>query len=67
MPRAATKLTKSKLDKLRAQATADPTFVAYRLGRGLVIRPGVRGFSRALDEDVGPVAETLRRIWTLLG
>ena len=41
-------------------------FVAYRLGRGLVIRPGVRGWSAALDDDVSPPATTTRRIWTLL-
>jgi hypothetical protein len=44
-----------------------PIFVAYRLGEGLVIRPGVRGFSAALGDDVGPAAETMRRAWTLLG
>jgi flagellar hook assembly protein FlgD len=41
-------------------------FVAYRLGRGLVIRPGVRGWNGALDDDVAPPATTTRRIWTLL-
>jgi flagellar hook assembly protein FlgD len=41
-------------------------FVAYRLGRGLVIRPGVRGWNAALDDDVAPPAATTRRIWTLL-
>ena len=41
-------------------------FVAYRLGRGLVIRPGVRGWNAALDDDVAPPATTTKRIWTLL-
>ena len=41
-------------------------FVAYRLGRGLVFRPGVRGWGAALDDDVSPPATTTRRIWTLL-
>jgi hypothetical protein len=41
-------------------------FVAYRLGRGLVIRPGVRGWNSALDNDIAPPATTTRRIWTLL-
>jgi flagellar hook capping protein FlgD/N,N-dimethylformamidase beta subunit-like protein len=41
-------------------------FVAYRLGRGLVFRPGVRGWNAALDDEVAPPATTTRRIWTLL-
>jgi hypothetical protein len=44
----------------------DDVFVAYRLGEGLVIRTGVRGWSAALDEDVSPPATTTRRIWTVL-
>jgi hypothetical protein len=48
------------------EAGGDDVFVAYRLGRGLVIRPGVRGWSAALDDDVSPPATTTRRIWTLL-
>lgn len=40
--------------------------VAYRLGRGLVIRPGVDGWSAALDDPIGPAAATTRRTWTLL-
>ena len=44
----------------------DDVFVAYRLGQGLVIRPGVRGWSAALDDDVSPPATTTRRIWTVL-
>lgn len=43
MPRAATKLTKSKLDKLRAQATADPAFVAYVADAG---QPGLYIWAR---------------------
>jgi hypothetical protein len=41
-------------------------FVAYRLGRGLVIRPGVRGWGRALEDDIGPAGTVMRRVWTLL-
>ena len=41
-------------------------FVAYRLGRGLVIRPGVRGWNAALGSAIAPPATTTRRIWTLL-
>jgi hypothetical protein len=41
-------------------------FVAYRLGGGLVIRPGVRGWNAALDNDIAPPATVTRRIWTLL-
>ena len=55
--------------RLLATAVADggeEVFVAYRLGRGLVIRPGVRGWGRALDDDVAPPGATMRRIWTLL-
>ena len=44
----------------------EQVFVAYRLGRGLVIRPGVAGWSRALEDDVAPPGTTMRRIWTLL-
>ena len=44
----------------------EPVFVAYRLGDGLVIRPGVRGWSAALGDDIAPPATTTRRIWTLL-
>ena len=47
-------------------AGGEQVFVAYRLGRGLVIRPGVAGWSRALDDDVAPPGTTMRRIWTLL-
>jgi flagellar hook capping protein FlgD/N,N-dimethylformamidase beta subunit-like protein len=44
----------------------DDVFVAYRLGTGIVIRPGVRGWSAALDSAISPPATTTRRIWTLL-
>ncbi|HYH58607.1 MAG TPA: N,N-dimethylformamidase beta subunit family domain-containing protein [Thermoleophilaceae bacterium] len=44
----------------------ETVFVAYRLGRGLVVRPGVAGWSRALDDDISPPATTTRRIWTLV-
>jgi hypothetical protein len=55
--------------RMLATAVADggeEVFVAYRLGRGLVVRPGVRGWGRALDDDVAPPGATMRRIWTLL-
>jgi flagellar hook assembly protein FlgD len=44
----------------------DDVFVAYRLGDGFVFRPGVRGWSAALANDISPPATTTRRIWTLL-
>jgi hypothetical protein len=47
-------------------AGGEQVFVAYRLGRGLVIRPGVAGWSGALEDDVAPPGTTMRRIWTLL-
>lgn len=45
-----------------------PALVAYRLGRGLVVRVGVRGFSGALvGADADPeVASVTRSLWTLL-
>ena len=44
----------------------DQVFVAYRLGRGLVVRPGVDGWSAALEDAIAPPAATTRRTWTLL-
>ena len=55
--------------KLVATAVSDDgenVFVAYRLGSGLVIRPGVAGWSTALDDPVSPPATTTTRIWKLL-
>ena len=46
--------------------SGEDVFVAYRLGRGLVIRPGVGGWSSALDDPIAPPATAMRRIWTLL-
>ena len=43
MPRAPSKLTKSQLDKLRAQASADPKFVAYVADAG---QPGLYAWVR---------------------
>ena len=45
-----------------------PAVVAYRLGRGLVVRVGARGFSAALvGTDADPeVASVTRSLWTLL-
>jgi hypothetical protein len=40
--------------------------VAYRLGKGLVIRPGVGGWAGELADPISPPATTTRRIWTLL-
>jgi hypothetical protein len=56
-----------RLVAVAGETGGDPVFVAYRLARGLVIRPGVRGWGAALADDIGPNAETMRRIWTLLG
>jgi hypothetical protein len=60
-------LAEGRLAAVAGATGGEPVFVAYRLARGLVIRPGVRGWGAALEEDVGPNAETMRRIWTLLG
>ncbi len=45
-----------------------PALVAYRLGRGLVVRVGARGFSRALVGTAADaeVASVTRSLWTLL-
>ena len=56
-----------RLAAVAGETGGDPVFVAYRLGRGIVFRPGVTGFPLALGDDVGPAAETMKRIWTLLG
>jgi hypothetical protein len=42
-----------------------PDFVAYSLGQGLVIRPGVVGWPAALASSA-EVANATRRMWTLL-
>ena len=42
-----------------------PAFVAYRLGRGLVVRAGTRGWSLALARDAD-VRRVTRRTWGLL-
>jgi FlgD Ig-like domain len=47
----------------------EPAFVAYRLGKGIVVRPGTPQWARQLDEralDV-EVPSVTRRIWRLLG
>ena len=46
----------------------DPAFVAYRLGKGIVIRPGTPQWSRELEESrlSVEVPEATRRIWSLL-
>jgi hypothetical protein len=42
-----------------------PAIVVYRLGRGLVARVGVDGFTRAASSEGDP-ARIMRRLWTLL-
>ena len=46
----------------------DPAFVAYRLGKGIVIRPGTPQWTRELEESrlSVEVPEATRRIWSLL-
>ena len=46
----------------------DPAFVAYRLGKGIVIRPGTPQWSRELEESrlSVEVPEVTRRMWSLL-
>jgi len=42
-----------------------PVFVGYRLGNGVVVRVGVRGWAAALD-DGDEEAKVTKRIWALL-
>ena len=54
--------------RLLAAAGADPrrpAFVAYRLGRGIVVRVGTPEWSRALSRQ-GEVATVTGRLWQLL-
>lgn len=57
---------RSRLVAVATTPAGEQVLVAYRRGRGLVLRPGVRGWSAALADEVGPAATTTRRIWTLL-
>lgn len=47
----------------------EPAFVAYRLGRGIVLRPGSPEWARRLEERAldDEVPTVTRRIWRLLG
>jgi N,N-dimethylformamidase beta subunit-like protein len=47
------------------QGPGKADFVAYRLGRGLVVRTGTPQWASALSAD-GPVAAATRQIWRLL-
>ncbi len=54
--------------RLLASAGADPRradIVAYRLGRGVVVRVGVDGFAQTLAASPS-AARIMRRLWTLL-
>jgi flagellar hook assembly protein FlgD len=57
---------RGRLVATASETGGDPVFVAYRLGDGLVIRPGVDGWASELDNAISPAASTTRRIWTLL-
>jgi len=59
-------LGRGRLAASAVENDGERVFVAYRLGRGLVIRPGVQGWNAALDNDIAPPATTTRRVWTLL-
>jgi hypothetical protein len=45
----------------------EPAFVAYRLGRGIVIRSGTPQWSRAADQESPGVPVVTRRVWRLIG
>ena len=49
----------------RAGARRHPAFIAYRLGRGIVVRTGAAGWGRAAARRAD-VANVTARIWTLL-
>ncbi len=56
------------LETAAGREEEEPAFVGYRLGKGIVIRPGTPQWSRELEEGrLGvEVPEVTRRIWSLL-
>jgi hypothetical protein len=55
----------TKLETSAGRDPGKPVFVGYRLGDGVVVRVGVRGWAAALD-DGEEEAKVTRRIWALL-
>jgi hypothetical protein len=54
-----------RLETAAGREPGKPVFVGYRLGDGVVVRVGVRGWAAALD-DGEEEAKVTRRIWALL-
>jgi FlgD Ig-like domain len=59
----------AKLLSAAGREPGDPAFVAYRLGKGIVLRPGTPRWASRLEERAldGEVPGITRRIWRLLG
>jgi hypothetical protein len=57
----------SAVETSAGRERGEPAFVAYRRGRGLVLRTGTPQWGRALDERLSVEVERVtRRIWALL-
>jgi len=58
----------AELETAAGRDEDDPAFVAYRLGKGIVMRPGTPQWSRELEESrlSVEVPEVTKRIWSLL-
>ncbi|MDQ3645150.1 MAG: hypothetical protein M3356_06570 [Actinomycetota bacterium] len=58
----------AQLETAAGRSEGEPAFVAYRFGKGVVIRPGTPQWSRELEEGrlSAEVPEVTRRIWSLL-
>jgi hypothetical protein len=55
----------ARLETAAGRDPGKPVFVGYRLGAGVVVRVGVRGWAAALDNG-DEEAKVTRRIWALL-
>ncbi len=55
----------ARLETAAGRDPGKPAFVGYRLGDGVVVRVGVRGWAAALD-DGDEEAKVTKRIWALL-
>jgi len=58
----------TELETAAGRNPDEPAFVAYRLGKGIVIRPGTPQWSRELEESrlSAEVPQVTKRIWSLL-
>nr|MDQ3571162.1 hypothetical protein [Actinomycetota bacterium] len=58
----------ARLESAAGRDEEEPAFVAYRFGKGIVIRPGTPQWSRELEEGrlSVEVPEITKRIWSLL-